>query len=56
VSDAGGCRCQRYLLTGDPANTDPVCAKSPMHEKVINVVKSGRVETQSDAQTNHVPQ
>ena len=36
--DGGGCRCQAYLLTGDPANTDPVCDKSPMHEKVINVV------------------
>lgn len=26
--DFGGCRCQAYLLTGDPAATDPVCAKS----------------------------
>ncbi len=27
--DFGGCRCQAFLLTGDAANTDPVCAKSP---------------------------
>ena len=29
--DYGGCRCQAFLLTGDAANTDPVCSKSPMH-------------------------
>jgi len=29
--DHGGCRCQAFLLTGDAANTDPVCSKSPMH-------------------------
>ncbi len=29
--DFGGCRCQAYLLTGDPTNADPVCAKSPHH-------------------------
>jgi pyrroloquinoline quinone biosynthesis protein E len=29
--DFGGCRCQAYLLTGDAANADPVCAKSPHH-------------------------
>ena len=29
--DFGGCRCQAFLLTGDAANTDPVCSKSPMH-------------------------
>ena len=27
--DFGGCRCQAALLTGDAANTDPVCALSP---------------------------
>jgi pyrroloquinoline quinone biosynthesis protein E len=27
--DFGGCRCQAFLLTGDAANTDPVCVKSP---------------------------
>ncbi len=29
--DYGGCRCQAFLLTGDAANADPVCSKSPMH-------------------------
>ena len=27
--DWGGCRCQAFALTGDPANTDPVCFLSP---------------------------
>jgi pyrroloquinoline quinone biosynthesis protein E len=32
--DYGGCRCQAALLTGDAANTDPVCGLSPHHETV----------------------
>ena len=27
--DFGGCRCQAFMLTGDAAATDPVCALSP---------------------------
>ena len=27
--DFGGCRCQAALLTGDAANTDPVCTLTP---------------------------
>ncbi|MEA3093187.1 MAG: PqqA peptide cyclase, partial [Caballeronia sp.] len=42
--DAGGCRCQAYLLTGDPANADPVCDKSPHHEAVINVVRKAAAQ------------
>jgi pyrroloquinoline quinone biosynthesis protein E len=48
--DAGGCRCQAYLLTGDPANADPVCDKSPHHEAVINVVRRAAVEREPQAQ------
>ena len=29
--DFGGCRCQAFHLTGDPAATDPVCRLSPDH-------------------------
>ena len=36
--DFGGCRCQAYLLTGDPANTDPVCDLSPHHHLVTEAV------------------
>lgn len=35
--DFGGCRCQAYLLTGDAANTDPVCSKSP-HRHLVDKV------------------
>ena len=36
--DFGGCRCQAYALTGDAANADPVCAKSPHHADVQAIV------------------
>jgi pyrroloquinoline quinone biosynthesis protein E len=36
--DFGGCRCQAYLLTGDPENTDPACALSPQHNLVQNAI------------------
>jgi pyrroloquinoline quinone biosynthesis protein E len=32
--DLGGCRCQAFLLAQDAAAADPVCAKSPQHERV----------------------
>lgn len=32
--DLGGCRCQAFLLAGDPAATDPVCPKSDRHALV----------------------
>lgn len=36
--DYGGCRCQAFLLTGDAANTDPACAKSPHHGVILEAV------------------
>ena len=33
--DFGGCRCQAYLLTGNADNADPVCDKSPHHERIL---------------------
>ena len=32
--DFGGCRCQAFLMTGNPAATDPVCHLSPDHHLV----------------------
>ena len=32
--DFGGCRCQAFLLTGNPAATDPICHLSPDHDVV----------------------
>jgi PqqA peptide cyclase len=33
--DFGGCRCQAMAIAGDPAATDPVCSKSPLHAAVV---------------------
>jgi PqqA peptide cyclase len=33
--DFGGCRCQAYLLTGNADNADPVCSKSPHHDRIL---------------------
>jgi len=30
--DFGGCRCQAFLMTGDPNAIDPVCSLSPDHD------------------------
>jgi pyrroloquinoline quinone biosynthesis protein E len=32
--DFGGCRCQAMTLADDPAATDPVCTRSPLHARV----------------------
>ncbi len=39
--DFGGCRCQAYALTGDAANTDPVCVLSPDHGIVAAAATDG---------------
>ncbi|MER6030980.1 pyrroloquinoline quinone biosynthesis protein PqqE [Streptomyces sp. NPDC001851] len=36
--DHGGCRCQAFELTGDPAATDPVCRLSPHRPLVDRIV------------------
>ena len=43
AKDFGGCRCQAYMLTGDPANPDPVCDLSPDHHRVTDAVAQARV-------------
>ena len=40
--DFGGCRCQAYLLTGDPANADPACRLSPHHQRVTAAIDAAR--------------
>ena len=37
--DLGGCRCQAFMLANDPAATDPVCVKSPLHHVVSEAVE-----------------
>lgn len=36
--DFGGCRCQAWLLTGQANQADPVCHKSPHHNKLVELV------------------
>ena len=45
--DFGGCRCQAFLLTGDPAATDPVCHLSPSHQIVELALREPRQEPAS---------
>ena len=45
--DFGGCRCQAALLTGDAANTDPVCALSPNRKIVDDVLATADADESS---------
>ncbi|QBQ54218.1 pyrroloquinoline quinone biosynthesis protein PqqE [Nitrosococcus wardiae] len=47
--DFGGCRCQAYLLTGDPRNTDPVCSLSPHHQIVADAIATANRQAPSAA-------
>ena len=38
--DWGGCRCQALALAGDAAATDPVCWKSPLHDKIAALAET----------------
>lgn len=49
--DFGGCRCQAYMLTGDPTNADPVCDKSPHHKQLHDdVERIGRLAGKENAE------
>jgi PqqA peptide cyclase len=41
--DLGGCRCQALMLTGDAANADPVCDKSPHHHIIEEAVALAQI-------------
>jgi len=43
--DFGGCRCQAFQLTGDPARTDPVCHLSPDHGIVAAATRAAEAGT-----------
>jgi len=53
TEDFGGCRCQAFLLTGDPKATDPVCTLSPKHEMVVKEIS--RVPAESFAPQTSEP-
>lgn len=42
--DWGGCRCQAYLVAGDAGVTDPACALSPMHDRIVALRAGKRAE------------
>ncbi|MEZ5535582.1 MAG: pyrroloquinoline quinone biosynthesis protein PqqE [Thiolinea sp.] len=44
--DYGGCRCQAFKLSGDAANADPTCSKSPHHHVVEAAVLRAELATQ----------
>lgn len=49
--DFGGCRCQAYMMTGDPRNADPVCDKSPYHRQLQDdVERIGRLAADKSRQ------
>jgi pyrroloquinoline quinone biosynthesis protein E len=49
--DFGGCRCQAFQLTGDPARTDPVCHLSPDHGLVADAVRAANEEARPAEET-----
>jgi pyrroloquinoline quinone biosynthesis protein E len=51
--DLGGCRCQAWLIAGDAEAADPVCAKSPHHDRVLEVV--ARAEAAAQAPVREQP-
>lgn len=46
--DLGGCRCQAYLLTGDPYATDPVCSLSPKRHLVDEAIAAADQDLQQN--------
>jgi pyrroloquinoline quinone biosynthesis protein E len=40
--DFGGCRCQAFLLTGDAANCDPACDRSPHHYVIREAIEAAQ--------------
>ncbi|MFT5395739.1 MAG: pyrroloquinoline quinone biosynthesis protein E [Gammaproteobacteria bacterium] len=49
--DFGGCRCQAFMMTGDAANTDPVCDKSPNHQALLDDVE--RIGKLAEQESEH---
>ncbi|WP_416899876.1 MAG: pyrroloquinoline quinone biosynthesis protein PqqE [Minwuia sp.] len=37
--DFGGCRCQAMAIAGDATATDPACAKSPLHQRLVDMAQ-----------------
>jgi len=46
--DWGGCRCQAMAIAGDPAATDPACAKSPIHARMSMLIEDALATARAD--------
>ena len=44
TEDFGGCRCQAFLLAGDPTLTDPACSLAPAHRVVEAAVREANTD------------
>lgn len=44
--DFGGCRCQPIARTGSAGNTEPACAKSPLHAGIFTKAATEAAEEQ----------
>ena len=51
--DFGGCRCQAFQITGDVVQADPVCSKSPHHDKVRAVGAAGTGRARAAHRVSH---
>ncbi|MGC2246087.1 MAG: pyrroloquinoline quinone biosynthesis protein PqqE [Terriglobales bacterium] len=55
TEDFGGCRCQAFLLTGDPAATDPVCELAPLHRLIEEAVNEDAVKKNGVPEIREAP-
>jgi len=53
--DFGGCRCQAALITGDAANTDPVCTLSPRRAQLDDLLANAAAGSITDARFRLAP-
>ena len=53
--DFGGCRCQAFQLTGDPAATDPACRLSPRHDLVTDAVQHSEASPEPELVYRRAP-
>lgn len=53
--DFGGCRCQAFALSGDPAAADPVCSKSPHRANVDALLPKDGAENEDDERRGNRP-
>jgi pyrroloquinoline quinone biosynthesis protein E len=46
--DWGGCRCQAFAITGNAADTDPACERSPHHRFMLELAETETGEAPAD--------